>query len=102
MQRSYKAGFPKLRQRGTGGPFASAQKGWKRKNPSSEQIRQSAAPQGPGRSPSDDRGLGAEDLQPMESAPRPPVASAIRAAAAGHGRAWGFFPPYKVSLYGEI
>lgn len=77
-------------------------KRWLRETPSSEQIRRSAAQPGPGRSPWNGHGLGAGGLQPMESAPRPPVASAIRAAAAGHGLAWGFFPPYKVSLYGEI
>jgi hypothetical protein len=58
-------------------------KRWLLETPSSEQIRRSAAQQGPGRSPSDGRGLVVGGLQPMESTPRPPVASATGGAAAG-------------------
>ena len=65
------------------------------------QIRRSTAPQGPGRSPSDGRSLGAEGLQPMESTPRPPGASAT-GAAAGHGVELGLFSPIQDFLYGEI
>ena len=67
-----------------------------------QQIRRSADQQGPGRSPCDGPGMGAAGLLPRGSAPQQPAARVGRAAAGVHGLGWGFFPPYRVYLYGRF
>ena len=82
--------------RGTAGP------GPGRQGSAAQQIRRSAAQQGPGRIPSGGPVLGVAGLLPRESAPQQPAAKAERAAAGVRGLGWGFFFPYRGFLYGRF
>jgi hypothetical protein len=73
-----------------------------RQGSADQQIRRSAAQQGPGRSPAGGPWAGLAGLLPRESPPRRPAARAERAAAGVHGLGWGFFPPYRIYLYGRF